>query len=47
MTTLITVGLLALPVFALVYFCWITENWEFLGACAVAVGLVVLIGHIG
>ena len=47
MTTLITVGLLALPVVALVYFCWITENWEFLGACAVAVGLVVLIGHIG
>ena len=46
MTTLITVGLLALPVFALVYFCWITENWGFLGICAVAVCMVVLIGHI-
>ena len=46
MTTLITVGLLALPVFALVYFCWITENWGFLGICGVAVCMVVLIGHI-
>ena len=46
MTTLITVGLLALPVFALVYFCWITENWGFLGICAVAVCMVVLISHI-
>ena len=42
-TTLITVGLLAVPVVALVYFCWITENWGFLGICAVTVGLVALI----
>tara|TARA_S200000501_G_scaffold315550_1_gene307922 strand:+ start:162 stop:302 length:141 start_codon:yes stop_codon:yes gene_type:complete len=43
MTTLITVGLLALPVFALVYFCWITENWGFLGACGVTACAIALI----
>ena len=42
-STLVVAGLLALPVLALVYFCWITENWEFLGACGVAMAGLVLI----
>ena len=42
-STLVVAGLLAVPVLALVYFCWITENWEFLGACGVTVLMLALI----
>ena len=42
-STLVVAGLLAVPVLALVYFCWITENWEFLGACGVAVCMVCFV----
>ena len=42
-STLAIAGLLAVPVLALVYFCWITENWEFLGACGVASCMMLII----
>ena len=42
-STLVVAGLLAVPVLILLYYCWLTENWNFLGACGVAMAGLVLI----
>ena len=42
-STLVVAGLLAVPVLILLYYCWLTENWNFLGACGVTVAMLMLI----
>ena len=42
-STLVVAGLLAVPVLILLYYCWLTENWNFLGACGVSALMLALI----